>query len=137
MLGGFTDLQHVPAEPVDRKFAFNPRVCARDFLHVGEAVRIGREVDVVAGPDAFAVPEHREATGSVDVLDDAGDVCLVTISGVEDNLPPTHEEIGLAQWRIGYPPHLRQRRRYGPVPHAAVTGDGQVPAGACPSIFSK
>ncbi len=36
-------------------------------------------------------PKRREVAGSVDVLNDAGDVCLLTISGGEDNLPPTHE----------------------------------------------
>ena len=131
VLAGLADLEHVPAEAVDHKLAPGLRVCPSDLLHVGEPVRIDRELDVVAGTDAFTVPEHREVPGGVDVFDDAGDVCLLSISDVEDSLPPTHENIGLARWRIRYPAHFRHRRRSGPVPHAAVTGDGQVPAARC------
>ena len=56
VLAGFADLQHVPAAAVNRKLAAGLRVCASDFWHVGEAVRIDREVDVVSGADPFAVP---------------------------------------------------------------------------------
>jgi hypothetical protein len=98
VLAGLADFQHVTAEAVDRKLA---PLCPSDLVHVGEAVRIDREVDVVAPADAFAVPEQREVARSVDVLDDAGDVCLLTISDVEGNLPPAHEELGLARWTIG------------------------------------
>ena len=57
---------------------------------------------MVAGTDASAVLVHREVPGSVDVLDNAGDVCPLTISDVEDNLPPTDEEVGLTRRSIGH-----------------------------------
>lgn len=130
-IAGLAGLQHIPAEAVDRKLAPGLPVCPSDLLHVGEPVRIDRELDVVAGADAFAVPEQGEIAGSVDVLDDVGDVCLLTVSDVEDNLPPTYEETGLPRWGVGYLAHFRHRRRSSPVPHAAVTGDGQVTGGRC------
>ena len=59
-------------------------------------------LNVVASADAFAVPEHREVPGSVDVFDNARDVCVLSISDVEDSLPPTHEEVGLLRWSVGF-----------------------------------
>jgi hypothetical protein len=101
-LAGLADLEHIPAEAVDRELAPGLCVCASDLLHVGEPVRIDGELDVVAGADAFAVPEHREVPGSVDVFDNAGDVCVLSISDVKDSLPPTHEEVGLPRWSVGF-----------------------------------
>ncbi len=102
VLAGLADLQHALAEAVDRKLGRNLQVWVSGCRHVGETVRIDDEVSVVAAADAFAVPEHREVASSVDVLDHAADSCLLTISDVEDDLPPTHEEVGLARWSIGH-----------------------------------
>ena len=57
-LAGLADLQHVPAEAVDRELTPRLRMCPSNLPHVGEPVRIDGELDVVAGADAFAVPEH-------------------------------------------------------------------------------
>ena len=130
-LAGLADLQHVPAEAVDRNLAPGMRVCPSDLLYIGETVRIDAELDVVAGADAFAVPEHREVPGSVDVFDDAGDVCPLSISDVEDSLPPTYEDIGLPRWSVGHLVRFRHRRGSSPVPHAAATEDGQSMGGRC------
>jgi hypothetical protein len=93
---------HQASPSVDRELAPRQRMCPSDLPHVGEPVRIDGELDVAASTDAFAVPEHREVPGSVDVFDNASDVCVLSISDVEYNLPPTHEEVGLPRWSVGF-----------------------------------
>ena len=64
-------------------------------------LRVVLGLGVVAGADVFAIPERREVAGCVDVLDDPGDVDRLTISDVGDDLPPTHEEVGLPRRTVG------------------------------------
>ena len=116
VLAGLADLEHVPAEAVDRELAPGLRVCASDLLHVGEPVRIDGELDMVAGADAFAVPEHREVPGSVDVFDNVSDAMTEpktrrTRSGrtlTDAEIDALSTEVAEADYDIGA---LKTRRR--------------------------